>query len=581
MMRQYCELTIATAADQQYWRCLHQFLLSAERRGFDRRYRVVAYDLGLEPDTLSGLRRRFPRCDFRRFAFENYPPHVAMACRSYAWKPVIVADLLEEFGGLVLWLDSATLFHSELDDVLATLRRHGTYSLKGQTPVGERSDPQSIAAVGTPAEFLHLAERAGGAVGFDAAHPGARRLAQAWKEHSLIEAHVFPRTPPLSCHRHEQTLLGLLLYKFQAEGVLTPNEGEIDLSCRAPVRWMTSRNKVAPDAPIWADPLVRAYYGAYKAVDQALHTIAHWKRTRFDGLHRLPKEHFSVFVARLGEERVVRIPAPRWSYYADPFLWRHDGHDWLFVEEFEYPRCKGRLCCVPLDGALRAGPPRPVLPLDVHASFPYLFEHAGQLYMVPETCAGRSIDLYACDGFPDRWRLARRLLYGVDGADSLVFQHDGRWWLITAQRESEAMPGRYLAIYHTDDLLRGQWQAHPVNAERRYHGGSGRNAGSLIRAGGALLRPMQENPNYYGESLRYMRIERLTPAEFREVPVDGGHPLVDLAQRYSPHHVSRSGDLVAWDVRDRVGYAERVPLLRRWAPRPDARALRLVAAVRH
>jgi len=573
------ELTVVTAADQQYWRCLHQFLASAERWRFDRRYRLLVYDLGLDVATLQRLRRRFPRCEFRRFAFEAYPAHVAVSRRTYAWKPVIVAEVLQETGGLVLWLDSATLFHSELDEVLTTLRRHGTYTLKGQTPVGERSDPDTIAAIGTPTECLHLPERAGGVVGFDASHPGAREVARTWKEHALIEAHVAPRTPPLPYHRCEQSLLGLLLYRFQSEGLLTLNDGEIDLSCPTPVRWMSSRNKVSPGTPLWADPIMRAYYRVHKALDQALWAFEHWQRTRFDGLHRFPKEHFSVFVARLGEDRVVRIAAPRWSYYADPFLWRHDGHDWLFVEEFEYPRCKGRLCCVPLDAALRAGRPQPVLPLDVHASFPYLFEHAGHLYMVPETSAGRSIDLYVCEGFPDRWRLARRLLYGVDAADSLVFQHDGRWWLIAAQRSSDAVPGRYLAIYHTDDLLRGRWEAHPVNAERRYHGGSGRNAGSPIRVGDVLLRPMQENPRYYGESLRYMRIERLTPSEFREVPMADGHPLVDLAHRFSPHHISQSGDLVAWDVRDRIGYAERVPLLRRWVPRPDARALRLATAV--
>src|SRR5690242_15508315 len=62
-------LTILTAADQAYWRCLWQFFRSAQRMGIERQARIVAYDLGMEPATVAGLRRRFPWVEFRRFDF--------------------------------------------------------------------------------------------------------------------------------------------------------------------------------------------------------------------------------------------------------------------------------------------------------------------------------------------------------------------------------------------------------------------------------------------------------------------------------------------------------------------------------
>ena len=101
-------LTIVTAADVKYWRSLYQLLLSAERTRLHRTHKFIAYDLGLG-EKLADLTRRFPWVTFRRFAFENYPAHVALEARSYAWKPMIVGDVLAQSDGYVLWLDSATI----------------------------------------------------------------------------------------------------------------------------------------------------------------------------------------------------------------------------------------------------------------------------------------------------------------------------------------------------------------------------------------------------------------------------------------------------------------------------------------
>jgi hypothetical protein len=572
-------LTVVSAGNEKFWRCLYQLLRSAERQRLAGKHRFLVYDLGLSAMTLQRLTRRFAWCTFRRFAFERYPPHLAIARQTYAWKPVIVAETLEQLGGHVLWLDSATIFRSSLDTVQAVLRRHGIYTLKSQTPVGESCDPATIAALGAPPEILHWPELGGSIAGFDAAHAGARKLVTLWREHALIEAHIMPRTPPLPLHRHDQSMLSVLLYAAAATGELAVNDEEIDISSRHPVRWMSSRNKVPPWLPTWADPFARLYYATYKTADRVALSYNHWKETRVHGLHRVPKERFLTFISRDGGQPVP-VPAPRWSYYADPFVWRRDSRSWLFVEQFDYLTCLGRLCAVPLDDNLQAGPPQPILVpgyLFRHASFPFLFEHEGRLFMVPETCADHAIDLYVCDQFPARWRLVRRLIYGLDAADTLVFQRDGFWWLLTSVRDEQAS-GRHLQIHYSDDLLAGRWLPHPVNAERRHQGGSGRNAGTLVRDGDALLRPLQHNTRYYGESLHYMRIDRLTPTEFHETPYHGGHALAALAARHSPHHLSATENLVAWDVRDRVGFAERVPLLRRWALRPDPRALSLAAA---
>jgi hypothetical protein len=214
---------------------------------------------------------------------------------------------------------------------------------------------------------------------------------------------------------------------------------------------------------------------------------------------------------------------------------------------------------------LSAGPAHTVVERAGHASFPFVFRHGETLYMVPETCHEGCIDLYRCEEFPHRWSFARRLVERVDAADSVVLAHEGRWWLITSLRDDGDGP-RYLGVFFADDLLDGGWRAHPVNQRRLYGDsafGGGRNAGAPLRWRDALLRPAQCNARYYGDGLRWMRIEALNEREYQETPFTGTHGLVQLAERLGPHHVSSQGDLVAWDVRDRLGYSRKVPLSER------------------
>lgn len=279
--------------------------------------------------------------------------------------------------------------------------------------------------------------------------------------------------------------------------------------------------------------------------------------TFLSGWWRWPREHFQVLVGRdPGALHPLRAPCGR--YYADPFPWVEAGQAWLFVEEFNYSRNRGRLAALPLDADLRAaGPARPLnLPGDIHLSYPLVFSAGGELLLLPETGARGTVDLYTCERFPDRWRHRCCLLSGIDAVDTTPLWHAGRWWLFTAVRTRPGDGGRRsLAIYSAENLFQGAWEPHPVNAARRYADSpvsDGRPAGPLVPLPqGGWLRPTQANRRYYGEGSRWMRITTLNPGEFVEQPFDGPHPLVELSRRRSPHHVAAAGGVIVCDVRDR------------------------------
>ncbi|HEX2829938.1 MAG TPA: hypothetical protein VHP37_26560 [Burkholderiales bacterium] len=279
-----------------------------------------------------------------------------------------------------------------------------------------------------------------------------------------------------------------------------------------------------------------------------------------DGMSRCAKERYRVQLLDEASGETLAVASPYASYYADPFLLVARGERWLFVEEFHCPSNRAHISAMRVGENLRVG--EAVLALDpgCHTSFPFVFEHDGAVYLLPETSQARSVDLYVCEGLPDRWRLAQRLLSGVDCADSVLLLHGGVWYLVTSQADEGAKQRRALAIYWSETLLSGHWTPHPVNRRRLYADrphGYGRNAGAIVRAGDDLLRPMQASTRYYGEAASLMRIDALTPERYAEAPYAGEHATARIAALRSTHHVSAAGGLVAWDTRTHTGWFTR------------------------
>ncbi len=545
------ELTIVTAASAGYWRCLWQLLRSARRHGLDSAHRFVVYDLGLPAAARQRLTSDFPWCQWRECP--PLPAHAAVALRTYAWKPIVVHAAVGEFGGLVLWLDSATVFRGSLAEPIAGVRRYGLYTLSGQTMLQHQCDRTVWTLADAPLEILHLPERPAGVIGIDSAHEVARAIVDRWYAMALDARYWRPLAKG---HRPEQALLSILIFRSSLDGRLIVNPGEIDISSPTPVRWLTTRHKVSPKFPTWSDALVRAYYASYKTIDQAMIRLRRYKHTRVDGWHRRLQEHYQLFVGRTTAGNPIKILSPADSYYADPFPCRNDHITWVFAEEFQYRENKGRIVAIPLDDQLRPGPARPLNLPERHLSFPFIFQHAGEWLLMPESSAQRTVDLYSCDCFPDRWRLRRRVLVDTNAADSVLMPHAGRWWLFTSLHEP-AHPGRWLAIYHTDDPLRGKWLRHPVNAERRFADrpfNYGRCAGPILQmTSGELLRPIHASQRFYGEAVKWMRIDVLTPDAFVESEYRGPRPVPDFVPAATAHHVSVGDNVIAWDHRDRTG----------------------------
>jgi hypothetical protein len=218
-----------------------------------------------------------------------------------------------------------------------------------------------------------------------------------------------------------------------------------------------------------------------------------------------------------------RHPASGWTdlpddglrFYADPFPIQHKGRLTLFVEEFDHLQRKGLISALAFDDQGPIGRPEPVLELPYHLSYPFVFADGDDIWMVPESCAAGTIDLYRATRFPSGWRHEARLVEGVTASDATLLKHDGRWWMFATVRDDGGTYSDTLHIWSAPDF-KGPWTPHPRNPVL-IDIASARPAGRFVHRHGALMRPVQDCRTGYGDALGLARVLRLDDNGFEQI----------------------------------------------------------------
>jgi hypothetical protein len=241
------------------------------------------------------------------------------------------------------------------------------------------------------------------------------------------------------------------------------------------------------------------------------------------------------------------LPMSRGRFWADPHLVRHDGRDYLFFEEYPFRTRKGHISVVVLDEKGNPGRAEIVLERPYHLSYPHVFRVGDDHYMTPETIGNRTVELYKCREFPNKWELCATLMRDVDAVDPTPFFRDGRWWLFVSMAAVlGASPWDELFLFHAPELTSNRWEPHPLNPivsdVRR-----ARPAGRLFEYRGHLYRPSQDCSKRYGYGLRLNRVTELTPDSYAEEEVAFLEPLWERGLR-GIHSISWSENLTVVDV---------------------------------
>ncbi|NNC64379.1 MAG: hypothetical protein HKN84_06310 [Gammaproteobacteria bacterium] len=274
--------------------------------------------------------------------------------------------------------------------------------------------------------------------------------------------------------------------------------------------------------------------------------------------------------------KTVRFVATDKAHYlADGFGWVRDGRRFVLCEQYDYKANRGLIVWLELDAQANiVTGPKPALDIDVHASYPYLFNHDGKMYCCPEAWESGSLALWEAIDPPAVWRQWGEILPDVPAIDPVVFHHDGLWWLLCGREDDQ--PHEKLYGYYAETPS-GPWRPHelnPLTIDVR----CARSAGTPFRHDGHLYRPGQDCSRTYGGRLCITRVTQLSPDHFAEevvrtIDAPSGTDFPDGIHTISPFGDGTLIDAKRWQLSPRGFWLKARKLLAqlRWTNRSEDR----------
>ncbi len=305
-------------------------------------------------------------------------------------------------------------------------------------------------------------------------------------------------------------------------------------------------------------PLDSAHEAKRTAPPNALHRVwFRWLRLRNWIRYKIDNQRIDVWnvgVVRAPQHRFLDpgfLPEIEWSGYredaqmiADPFPLPDSGGDRILAEEFNWSSEKGRL--IEIRRNTRGGSLSEftvVCDERRHMSYPFIFEHRGDMWMLPECAQSQSIPLYRLDPDKGIWRYERPLIDGLGAVDATVFQYQDRWYLMHSGTSGCGPWSLY--IWHAESPL-DRWTPHPANPVKT-DVASSRPGGNVFWHEGTLYRPAQDGRFHYGFGLVINRIDELSPVSYRETTVRAMGPFARSPYPDGFHTLSGTGDVTVVD----------------------------------
>jgi hypothetical protein len=245
--------------------------------------------------------------------------------------------------------------------------------------------------------------------------------------------------------------------------------------------------------------------------------------------------------------RFKELQPPKGRYWADPFPVESNGRYFIFFEEWVDEVQRGHISVVEVNEKGMVGTPVPVVQRPYHLSYPFMFAWRGDYWMVPESVANRTVELYRATEFPYRWELDRVMLSDVAAVDPTIANIGDRWWMFVSFPDSHSPSAEdELHLFHGESPL-GPWTEHrrsPVKSDVR----SARGAGRLFQSHGHWYRPSQDCSISYGYGVSINRIVQLDENGYREVEDGKLLPLWD-PRLNGTHTLNASRGLTVIDAR--------------------------------
>jgi len=233
----------------------------------------------------------------------------------------------------------------------------------------------------------------------------------------------------------------------------------------------------------------------------------------------------------------------KYTFQADPFIIEKEDKLYVFYEAFSFLNSKGILKCRVLNSNLDEIEDIKLIGFDdlkCHLSFPFLFYHEGELFMIPESAERKEVVLFRSIEFPACWEKVKVLISDAEFTDNIYFRSEDKSYLISTTMKNEM-------VIHSANTLFDDWnKISPSLKLSNYHH---RGAGKPYFANNKNYILTQEcGPGCYGKSVYIKELVNITPLNFEEKLIANISPLIN--QSAGIHTLNFTDSYIVYDTKN-------------------------------
>ncbi len=209
-------LTFVTGASSNHYKSLIQFINSYNN--YSKNNRLVIYNLGFSTIEWNNLQENFPKFTYEVFDYSKYPDHVNLKkyygnnC-SYAWKPIIIYNTCQKYGGKVIWMDSGNIIHNTTSIFDTLLDKSYIYSPVSAHDIKKWTHPSTMRIMNYN-YALEYQNRNGACFAFNYNVDWVKEFVKQFYEFSLLKECITPVNSDRTNHRQDQAVFTLLYYMY-------------------------------------------------------------------------------------------------------------------------------------------------------------------------------------------------------------------------------------------------------------------------------------------------------------------------------------------------------------------------------
>lgn len=255
---------------------------------------------------------------------------------------------------------------------------------------------------------------------------------------------------------------------------------------------------------------------------------------------------WNIYIKKKSELSFESVRLPKGMWAADPMLFKVDESNFVFAEIYDIKKKKAHIGLFELVGGhpIYSGP---IIEERYHMSYPCVFSCNQSYYLIPETSANGTIDIYKANSFPYEWEKIKTLRENCKCVDSTVLFYEDRFHLFTYEKSS----GKWNLVHYLLDMETLSIQE---TDRTLYENNTGRPAGYFFTEGGKLFRPSQDCSEKYGKNIIVNEVLSVNPYVEKKIGTLSSADLGIGSQRV--HTISMNESFYVYD-----GFTEKIELL--------------------